>query len=78
MNVNLYNVPKSDGNTSVCVFQGLVCASGKSLCAVSQAGRSSAALPESGIRPVHHQPATCRAAERRHVAATMLSGVFWE
>lgn len=58
------------------VFAGLVCASGQSLRAFGQAGGSAAALPEPGIRPPRHQPATRRAAQRRHVAATMLSGPF--
>lgn len=60
----------------VCVSQGLVCASGQSLCSICQTRCTSAALPESGLRPACHQPAACRAAEHHYIAATMLSGLF--
>lgn len=56
------------------VFSGLLCASGQSLHADSQDGCSSAALPQSGLRPTRHQLATCGATEDSHIASTMLSG----
>lgn len=60
----------------MCVFSGLVCASGRQVCEDGQTGDAPAALPESRTGAARHQPASGRHPEHHRVSAALLPGLL--